>query len=286
MASVSLFVFFVLSHLVLLHSAEGEGKRENPYCRSFQCGNLGVISFPFTKIPPPSFPLPSCGSLQVECDEPYPMIHLPLGDLWSERRYRVINISHTNTAQHIRVSDLSLLVYLETNECENLDHFALPSSPFISYKLTTPNRLWTLFKCSRSLDSTFLRNFSKIPCRGHNIYYYSPSNEFSQNFSPECRTIQLPVTGTSHEEKLKLTAEFDIELHVYDDDCSSCNGKEGKGINIGITQKYFDAHTCTFMNMDINSFIFFSMLNLFLIHVLLLFLFHAIIHSAAIALVS
>nr|POE55856.1 gtp-binding protein brassinazole insensitive pale green 2, chloroplastic [Quercus suber] len=210
MASVSLFVSFVLSHLVLLHSAEEEGKRENPYCRSFQCGKLGDISFPFTEIPP-SFPPPFCSSLQVECDETHPMIHLPLGDPWSERRYEVINISYTTTTQRIRLRDHSLLEYLETGKCENLDHFAFPSSPIISFKLTTPNR--TLFKCNHPLDITF-PGFKNIPCREHNIYYYSPSNEASQKFSPECPTIQLPGNEISQEDEPNLIAEFDLELHL------------------------------------------------------------------------
>uniref|UniRef100_A0A2N9H0A4 Protein kinase domain-containing protein n=1 Tax=Fagus sylvatica TaxID=28930 RepID=A0A2N9H0A4_FAGSY len=47
MASLSLFVFFVLSHLLLLHSAEEE-KREPLNCSSFQCGKFGIIGFPFT----------------------------------------------------------------------------------------------------------------------------------------------------------------------------------------------------------------------------------------------
>ncbi|XP_023896498.1 rust resistance kinase Lr10-like [Quercus suber] len=230
MASVSLFVSFVLSHLVLLHSAEEEGKRENPYCRSFQCGKLGDISFPFTEIPP-SFPPPFCSSLQVECDETHPMIHLPLGDPWSERRYEVINISYTTTTQRIRLRDHSLLEYLETGKCENLDHFAFPSSPIISFKLTTPNR--TLFKCNHPLDITF-PGFKNIPCREHNIYYYSPSNEASQKFSPECPTIQLPGNEISQEDEPNLIAEFDLELHVTDH-CSSCLYKEGKAISFAGT---------------------------------------------------
>ena len=150
MASVSLFVFFVLSHLVLLHSAEKEeGKRENPFCLPFQCGKLGNISFPFTKIPP-SFPF--CDLMHVKCDDPHPTIKLPLDDPWIERRYEVINISHTNTTQHIRVKDHSLLEYLKTKKCEKLANFAFPHSPLISFKLTTPNR--TLFKCNPTLHIT------------------------------------------------------------------------------------------------------------------------------------
>ena len=241
MGSVSLFVFFVLSHLVLLHSAEEEEvKRENSYCLPVRCGKLGNISFPFTKFPHP-LPLPFCGLMQVEyCDETHPMIKLPRDDQWSERPYEVINISQTNTTQHIRVKDLWLLEYLKTNKCRK-DSFAFPSSPFISFKLTTPNR--TLFKCNRHPDNTFPRNFKKITCRGYNIYY-SPSNEASQNFSSECTTIQLPVNEIAHEDELNLIAEFDLEVELHvSDDCSRCHVEEGKGIDIGITQKCFDAHT-------------------------------------------
>ena len=226
MASVSLFVFFVLSHLVLLHSAEEEGKRENDYCRHFQCGKLGNISFPFTKIrPPPSF----CHLIQVDCDETPPMIHLPRPRsapwAWRDGQYEVLNISYTNTTQHIRVKDHSLSEYLKSNKCHYLDHFAFPFH-FSIFKLTTPSR--TLFKCNLNITSP--RNFKKMICRHYNIYY-SPSNEASQNLSSECSTIQLPVNETSHKDELNLIAEFDLELRVSDN-CSSCHGKEGKGIDM------------------------------------------------------
>ncbi|XP_050278577.1 LEAF RUST 10 DISEASE-RESISTANCE LOCUS RECEPTOR-LIKE PROTEIN KINASE-like 1.1 isoform X3 [Quercus robur] len=222
MASVSLFVLiFVLSHLVLLHSAEEGGKPENPYCLPFQCGKLGNISFPFTETPQP---FPSC-EMQVECDETHPMINFPLGDWRITRRYEVININHTNTAQHIRVKDHSLLEYLKTNKCESLDNFTIPHSPFISFKLTTPH--WSLFKCYRPLQSTSDRNFKKMTCRDHYNFYYSPSNEASQSSPPGCLPILLPVDETSHEDELNLIAEFDLELQGSDY-CSSCNGKEGE----------------------------------------------------------
>ena len=235
MASVSLFVFFVLSHLLLLHSAEEEeGKRENPYCRSFQCGKLGNISFPFTKIP---HLFPFCGLALVKCDETPPMIHLP----WErrERQIEVLNISYTNATQHIRVKDHSLLEYLKTNKCENLDKFAFPHSPLISFKLTTPNR--TLFKCNHTLHITPHRNFKNVTCRDHYNFYYSPLNEASQSSPSGCSSIQLPVNESSDKDELNLTAEFDLELHVSGN-CSRCHG-EGKGIDNGITQKCFDAHT-------------------------------------------
>ncbi|KAK7836217.1 hypothetical protein CFP56_022825, partial [Quercus suber] len=69
MASVSLFVVFVLSHLVLLHSAEEEGKQEYPYCWPSPCGELGVISYPFTKFPPHfAFALPNSPFITFKCN--------------------------------------------------------------------------------------------------------------------------------------------------------------------------------------------------------------------------
>ena len=129
MASVSLLVFFVLFHLVLLHSAEEDGKRENPFCLPFQCGKVN-ISFPFTQIP---LPFRFCGLMHVECDKPNPMIHL------TERPYEVIHISYT--PQQIRVR--GPLKYWDTNICNYLDKFPLPYSPLIS------------FKCIHTPDSTY-----------------------------------------------------------------------------------------------------------------------------------
>ena len=234
MASISLFVFFVLSHLVLLHSAEDGRKQENPYCQPFQCGKLVNISFPFTEIT--KFPPPSCGLLRVKCDETHPIFYWPLDVPESERPYELINFSSTNTAtqvtQHIRVKDLWLSELLNTEKCDHFDNITLLNSPLFSFKLTTPNR--TLFKCNRALHFTPPRNFKNMTCEHHNYIYYSSSNEASRSFPPECSAIQLPVKETSHEDELKnLIAEFDLELHVSDD-CSSCQGKEGKGIDIGI----------------------------------------------------
>ncbi|KAM4096835.1 hypothetical protein ACJW30_08G135000 [Castanea mollissima] len=147
MASVPLFVFFALSHLVLLHSAEDEAKRERPSCLPFQhhCEQLGDIYFPFTKIQPPF-----CGLLQVECvrDDRHPTILLPPGVPCSERPYEVININYTT--QQIHVRDLSRLEVRDTNKCNYLNDFASPKSSFISFELTTPNQ--TLFKCNHTQD--------------------------------------------------------------------------------------------------------------------------------------
>ena len=48
MAYVTLFVFFLLTHLLLLHSAEGV-ERTYPDCSPFNCGKFGIISFPIVR---------------------------------------------------------------------------------------------------------------------------------------------------------------------------------------------------------------------------------------------
>ena len=83
--------------------------------------------------------------------------------------------------------------------------------------------------------------FIVLPIDNYN-FYYSPLNKASQSSPSGCLPIQLPVNETSNKDELNLIAEFDLELHVSDD-CSSCHFKEGKGIDIGITQKCFDART-------------------------------------------
>ena len=67
MASVSLFVFFFIAHLVSLHSAEDEGIYP-PNCPPFVCGKLGKIGFPFA-----DHTRPECGlCILYDCGEGNP----------------------------------------------------------------------------------------------------------------------------------------------------------------------------------------------------------------------
>ncbi|KAM4084395.1 hypothetical protein ACB094_08G128900 [Castanea mollissima] len=217
MACVSLFVFFLLSHLFLLHSAEGVNKTLE-ICSPFHCGKFGIIGFPFTNISQPfSFLLP------IKCDKIPPTIQLGL----SRGLYEVINISysHTNTKQSTRIKDLLLSNDLSNQKCESLTNFTFPNSPFISFKLTTPSL--TLFKCNHTLGITPPRNFTNTSCGDYNLYY-SHFNDNSPSFPSECSIIQLPKKERSDHDTLfsLLSAEFDLEVHVSDA-CSRCYGGAG-----------------------------------------------------------
>ena len=124
MASLPLFILFVLSHLLLLHSAEAEN-RNPPSCSSFQCGKFGIIGFPFT-----NSTSSSCGLLPVNCTETPPTIQFS----GSGGPYEAINISCTNTTQSTRIKDLLLSDNLNPQKCEFLTNLTLPNSPSISYE--------------------------------------------------------------------------------------------------------------------------------------------------------
>jgi hypothetical protein len=94
MASVSLFVFFVLSHLVPLHSAQEEaGYSFTRRCPEFHCQNLRPLGFPFT-----SKSKPECGVFAIECGDQTSTIQLEEGG----RSYQVLRISPDNTTMRIR----------------------------------------------------------------------------------------------------------------------------------------------------------------------------------------
>ena len=219
MASLSLFVFFVLSHLLLLHSAEGEN-RIPPNC-SFHCGNL-IIGFPFYNL---KYPICDGSFLEVNCDGRYPTTQLEGGG----RPYEVIKFSYTNTTQSTtRIKDPLLSEHLKIRNCEFLTTWTFPiyPSPSISYEITSPKQ--TLFKCNRTLDITSPKNFTTRSCGDYNIYY-SQSNHSSSTSLTECSIIHLPQNKHPDKDELfsLLGAEFDLEVHLSDDPCGSCHARGG-----------------------------------------------------------
>ncbi|KAL0000160.1 hypothetical protein SO802_019762 [Lithocarpus litseifolius] len=218
MASVYLFVIFVLSHL-LVHSAT-EGNLNHANCTPFYCGKFGSIGFPFAKSTNSS-----CGLLTVDCDETTPMIQVGR----EGRSYNAINISQSNTSYAtIRIKDQVLQEHLNLRRCSLLGTLTFPNSPVVSFEITTPNQ--TLFKCKRTLiNLTLPRNFKNTSCNDYNIYY-SHSNHTSPSFPPECSIIQLPKSGTSPDDAdlyALLTADFNLEVHVSLD-CISCHNRGGQ----------------------------------------------------------
>ena len=215
MASISLIVFFVLSHLLLLYSAEVEN-RNHPNCSPLQCGNVGIIRFPFRFSNSSDH---TCGLVKVHCEETPPMIQLG----WSGRPYELINISYTNTTQSTRIRDLLLLETLNNRNCKTLTNLSFPSFPSISYEITSTKQ--TLFNCSHTLHIASPEKIKNMSCGDYNIYY-SHSNHTPPSSFSECSIIQLPRKEHPDKDELfsLLSAEFDLKVHVSHA-CSSCHAR-------------------------------------------------------------
>jgi hypothetical protein len=283
MASLFLFVFFVLSHLLLLHSAQEEVEHTKN-CPLLRCGDLRPLGFPFA-----NKTNPECGVFTIECrDDGSLTIQLEEG----RRPYHVLGISQDNT---IRIKDEWLgEQHPASVECESLNNLTITSSSFVSFEFSPYQ---TFFKCNRTLNISPPTNFKNISCNEHDIYYNGSSDSFPTSLSG-CSIIQLPknpnqdrVAVDGHPFGL-LAVEFNLKPNVSDA-CYQCYRRGGrckpgdkgeldclgaeKGINIGITQQYLGIHI--YLHENAYKFLFPFTLYLFLTHVLLLFLFHAIIPS-------
>ncbi len=95
MASVSLFVFFFIAHLVSLHSAEDEGIYP-PNCPPFVCGKLGKIGFPFANHTSPECGLCILNDWRDPTNKTTPKIQLERN---GTKLYDVEGISQADTIQ-------------------------------------------------------------------------------------------------------------------------------------------------------------------------------------------
>jgi len=272
MASVSLFVFFLLSHFVLLLSAREE-RGDTQRCAPFRCGDLNMTGFPFTNMSEPE-----CGLFTVDCwDGQHPAIRLEDGGKLYHL-YEVLNISQNNTMSSILINDIEFgeqLKQLKFGKCESLTNLTFPNSSFISFEITTPNQ--TLFKCKSTLDIHPPIDFTKGRCKGdYNIYYSNSSDRVPHSLS-ECSIIQLPKSRNPFPDSddlfALLSTEFELLVNVSEeckpdhkgklycvDECYRCQygggqckrddkGKascDEKGICLGITQNIW-GYTHTFM---------------------------------------
>ncbi|XP_042983131.1 rust resistance kinase Lr10-like [Carya illinoinensis] len=210
MASVSLFVFFLLSYLVLLISAEQEDN-----CHPFSCGDrlglLGPIPFPFANITHPK-----CGVVIVNCTEEAAMIQLVTDE---SRQYELISINkHRPNAYVLLIQNQTLLKNLH--------------SAFISYKIISNNR--TFVKCKSTVNNPGWKQWSDFECRDKYKLYDPLSSESSDPLPsdsiPGCSIIQLPIKpppSDSDQNSPVVTAELELIVNVSED-CSQCHDGGGQ----------------------------------------------------------
>ncbi|GFZ16056.1 protein kinase superfamily protein [Actinidia rufa] len=215
MAVPSILLFFVVSHLLLLHSA---GCPE-----SFDCGTPGQIQIPYT-----NFTHNECGSVTVDCSKSLPEVIL------GENMYEVTSPLEDD---YIKIKDRELERLIGSHRCELFSHNrSIAFSPFISVTIAPVPSL-TLFKCNTSsnehqTEEYFKGHQSYRDCQdqGYTLYYKYPSVSVSTlgDYPSNCVVIYLPTTGNPGDNELfsLLTAEFTIRLNVTKE-CLDCHSNGG-----------------------------------------------------------
>ncbi|CAJ1977493.1 unnamed protein product [Sphenostylis stenocarpa] len=211
--------------LLLLVSAE------NGECpRSFQCGFLGQIRFPFT-----TTQQQHCGLLPIHgCENHDPMAPKTLQlntSTTTSTSYPVLKVEVPHT---IFITDVEHEKHLLNRSCKAFGkNFSLPHpSPSASFLLKYSI---TIFRCPHSLKPTLPKYFHKYSnCSSeYDIYYGRPDAETPLDLKVEkslapCSTIQLAVEGVSGDDPFQfLTSSIAIEVELSDE-CERCPG-DGKG---------------------------------------------------------
>ncbi|XP_059316923.1 rust resistance kinase Lr10-like isoform X2 [Lycium ferocissimum] len=224
--AITSFVSFLLSLLLILVQAKGNNDSTCP--KSFACGNLTDLSFPFS----PSTQ-PDCGIISMSsCDaKPFPKIRLlPEGDWYYALLKRVSSIW---------LGDPKLETTLRQHKCQAFNkNFSLPNSPSISFHMLN---LYNFFKCNTTsnnpLNVTQKKNdrFAGYNmyngCEGFSIYYKLSQDGHedigADNLPTNCTLIRLPIQSIHGDLFNWLGPKILIEWKLSDD-CYQCHNEGGQ----------------------------------------------------------
>lgn len=196
MASFRFVLSFILSQLVALPLAWNDSR--HPLCPSFECGNLGLIGFPFNNVS-----LTNCGFYTVKNCFGQPKIQLSREkELW----FDVVAISQANV---IHINDSELQKQINARNCSILDDLALPTSPLTS--LSTDNNL-TLYKCTDTPKDAFPLFVSSFSCSG---YYTYLNTSVSPNCSSSKSKFLVPVRPVGRNNSaVEFTSNFQLQVTI------------------------------------------------------------------------
>lgn len=212
MAPVALFIFSLLTHLVVVHSTEE--LKINEHCHPIPCNEkVRMIQFPFRNKTHP----PECGGLfTVDCShQDNPRIQLKDKGYWHELE----SISETDT---IFINDRELQQRLERSFCDdqNFDDLSLPSPSPIFDEIFAYNL--TLFKCDNThLPNTVLTSHCKTD--KHTYYNQSSSDDSLVSHPPSCTIIQIPLDPNQSPPSF---TKFQLQLRVSKE-CERCYFRNG-----------------------------------------------------------
>ncbi|XP_016459145.1 LEAF RUST 10 DISEASE-RESISTANCE LOCUS RECEPTOR-LIKE PROTEIN KINASE-like 1.1 [Nicotiana tabacum] len=232
--------FLFLCCLLIFNLPQLQGNSKSNCTEEFECGNLGVMKFPFT-----NSSNPECGIYKFDCQaKPYPKIEL------GKHKYDAL----VRKSDFFLLSDSELQKYLENKSCKSFNKkFSFPNSPLISFQII-PNL--TLYRCNHSQDimqkktDAFFHDFENYSkCKDFNVYYHHPnetlgnsSHKISGKLPDHCSIIQLPIPLPTPSKPYAsdlfelLSSNILLEWELSND-CHHCLDKGGKCL-IGRDHKF------------------------------------------------
>uniref|UniRef100_M1B3R0 Receptor kinase n=1 Tax=Solanum tuberosum TaxID=4113 RepID=M1B3R0_SOLTU len=251
MTFTSFISFLLISYLV-----QTKGRNDSTCPKSFSCGNLTDLSFPFSLSTQPD-----CGIMFLSgCDtKPFPRIQLfPEGD-W----YYALGNPFNYT---VELGDPKLHAELMQHKCQAFNknfslpnsYFFLPNSPSISFEIV-PMNFVNFFKCNSTSKSTpnitqknndhFAGYKMYNGCKGFSIYYKLPGDDDDEdvragNLPANCSLIRLPIRSISDDVGLfnMLSPAFLVEYKLSEG-CYRCHYGRGQ-CRTDIANKFH----CTYPN--------------------------------------
>ncbi|XP_009621096.1 rust resistance kinase Lr10-like [Nicotiana tomentosiformis] len=220
--------------LLICYLVQTKGRSDSTCPKSFSCGNLTDLSFPFTLSTQSD-----CGFLSMSgCNaKPFPRIQLLPGGDW----YYALE-KHNSS---VLLGDPKLQMTLRQRDCEAFNkNFSLPNSPSISF---TTLSLQNIFKCNstnHNITKKMKYHYEMYDgCDGFTIYYKIDNEDIlAGNLPANCSLIKLPFDKLSNDGDLfnLLGPEFLVEWKLSDD-CYQCHYSGGQ-CQTDITNKFL-CHT-------------------------------------------
>ncbi|MCD7463486.1 hypothetical protein HAX54_050724 [Datura stramonium] len=214
--------------LLILVGAKGSSSNYSTCPKSFSCGDLTNMSFPFTLSTKPD-----CGIMPIsDCDaKPYPRIQLLPGGDWYYALWKLYNYT-------VELRDIKLETTLRQHKCQAFNkNISLPDSPSISFKLL-PVDILNFFKCNSTSSSTPKISQKKNDhfagykmyngCKGFSIYYkldgVDDEDVRADNLPASCSIVRLPIYPREYDDNFfnMLSPEFLVEWKLSDD-CNECH---------------------------------------------------------------
>ncbi|GFP85381.1 hypothetical protein PHJA_000681800 [Phtheirospermum japonicum] len=218
------FQFFIFLLLHLIYPADSNCPK------SFQCGNLGTLEFPFSN-------QTGCGLFMVQnCDTGNTTIQ------FGADGYQY-NFLANNSTNQLLVSDPYLRTHLNTHLCLGIKNLTLPPSPSPSATLTVLPNITLLACINQSSNSVSIQNrfqnYKYANCSPWDVYYKSPATSVSATGMPlDCTLVQVPINSTRNPGSALpdlLSHQFIIEWHVTED-CYECHRGGGQCLSNSTNQ--------------------------------------------------